>query len=378
MSPIIRHLEPHKALCLETGASVMVHDSYVVNPGTKKNIMYEKLKENTELWDLFTRKEEYNLTFSDQYNRFPYYLSSHRSIFEPSVSKFLFENGLRPQYPDEKKFAVCLTHDIDIIQPSRLYSVSEATRAFVKGNLTDAIKISFSRVNKKLNPYWNFKEIIELEAKYDAKSSFYFLTLESGESDYSYNIEDIKDELSNISDNGWELGLHGGNESYNNLEDIKKKKQKLEKVLGKKVIGYRNHYLRFKVPNTWELLSKAGFKYDSTFGYADCAGFRNGMCHPFKPFNVNTGQQIDILEIPLTIMDCTLFEDYMQLDFKKALEFVKNLIDTVEQYNGVITILWHNTYMQGENLKFYEKILEYCSKKNAWITSGEEICNLVS
>lgn len=60
------------------------------------------------------------------------------------------------------------------------------------------------------------------------------------------------------------------------LKILKKKKRRLEEVLGKKVVGYRNHYLRFRVPDTWELLSKAGFKYDTTFGYSDCAGFRNG------------------------------------------------------------------------------------------------------
>lgn len=340
--------------------------------------MYEKLKENTELWDLFTGKEEYNLTFSDQYGRLPYYLSSHKNVFEPRVSKFLVENGLSPQYPDGKKFAVCLTHDIDLVYPEKLYSLIEALKALSLENLTEAVKTSFCRFNKKWNPCLNFKEIMKLEAKYNAKSSFYFLALNPEEMDFNYNIKDLESELGFISDNGWEVGLHGGHESYNSLEDLKEKKSRLEEALGKKVIGYRNHYLKFKVPNTWELLSKAGFKYDSTFGYADCAGFRNGMCHPFKPFNLSTGQQIDILEIPLTIMDCTLFEDYMRLDFKKAWEFTKNLIDTVEQYNGVITILWHNTYMQGENLKFYDGILNYCSEKNAWITSGEEVCNWVS
>ena len=117
----------------------------------------------------------------------------------------------------------------------------------------------------------------------------------------------------------------GGTNLIISFEDIMEKKQRLEKVLGKKVIGYRNHYLRFKVPDTWELLSKAGFKYDTTFGYADCAGFRNGVCHPFRPYNINTGKQIDILEIPLIIMDRTLLRDYMRLDVKKAWELIKNL-----------------------------------------------------
>ncbi|AKB66693.1 polysaccharide deacetylase family protein [Methanosarcina mazei] len=338
--------------------------------------MFDKLKENEELWDLFTRKEEYSVTFRDAYERFPYYLSSHRNIFEPRVSKFLVENGLKPQYPDGKKFAVCLTHDIDAIYPDKLYPIVGPVKALSRGKLAEAVKAPFSRVNRKWNPCCNFREILALEAKYNAKSSFYFLALTSEETDFNYNIKDLETELGFISDSGWEVGLHGGHESYNSLEDIKEKKRRLEEVLGKKVVGYRNHYLRFRVPDTWELLSKAGFKYDTTFGYSDCAGFRNGMCHPYRPFNLNEGRQIDILEIPLVIMDRSLLKDYMRLNVKKAWECTKHLINTVEKYNGVITILWHNNMcIDGENLRYYEKVLEYCAEKNAWITSGEEIYN---
>ena len=338
--------------------------------------MFDELKENEELWDLFTRKEEYNITFRDAYGRFPYYLSSHRNIFEPRVSKFLVEKGMKPHYPDGKNFAVCLTHDIDGVYPEKLYPVVGCVKALTRGKLTEALKAPFSKINKKWNPCWNFREIIKLEEKYDAKSSFYFLALNPGEMDFNYQIKDLESELGFISDSGWEVGLHGGHQSYNSLEDIKEKKGRIEEALGKKIIGYRNHYLRFSVPDTWELLSKAGFKYDTTLGYADCAGFRNGMCHPFRPFNLREGRQEEIMEIPLTIMDRSLLRDYMRLDVKKAWECTKRLINTVEKYKGVVTILWHNnTCIEGENLKYYEKVLEYCSSKNAWITSGEEIYN---
>jgi hypothetical protein len=79
-----------------------------------KRDMIEVLKQNKELRDLFTRMEEYNLLMLDQYDRFPYYMSEHRNILEPEVSKFLIENGLKIEYPERKKFAVCLTHDIDV------------------------------------------------------------------------------------------------------------------------------------------------------------------------------------------------------------------------------------------------------------------------
>ena len=333
----------------------------------------ERIKENKELWDLFTRKEEYNPLLLDQYQRFPYYLSCNRDILKPKVSEILIENGFDFEYPEGKKFAVCLTHDIDSVYFSKSEIISMAIKLLKEHKIRN-LKILLSKINKRWNPLWNFKDIMDLEEKYNAKSSFYFLTLDKEDLDFNFEIEDLEHEIGIIRDRGWEVGLHGGHNAYNNFEEIKKEKDKIERVLNKKVIGYRNHFLRFKVPDTWELLSKAGFKYDTTLGYADMVGFRNGMSHPFKPFNLRINREIDIVEISLTIMDCTLF-DYMKLNYGMAWKITKLLIDTVERYKSVITILWHNTYMTGESKKFYEKILEYCNDKIAWMTSGEDICN---
>ena len=127
-----------------------------------------------------------------------------------------------------------------------------------------------------------------------------------------------------IIDRGWEVGLHGGHTAYLNAQEMKIKKERLEKVTHQPVLGYRNHYLRFKVPDTWEYLSKAGFQYDTTLGYADCAGFRNGMCHPFRPFNLNTNHEIDILEIPLTVMDGSLESDLYAARGQEKMGLYKN------------------------------------------------------
>lgn len=321
--------------------------------------MFESIKSNERLWDVFTKKEEYKPLLLDEFQRFPYYLSKHRDVFEPEVSKFLVKSGMKVKYPHDKTFAVLLSHDIDFV-----YS------PFLK--LGYEIKISFPRPQIRISSLWKFEQIMKLEEKYGAKSSFYFLALNKGDLDFNYRISELEHWLGRIIDRGWEVGLHGGHRAYNNLEVIKKQKERLEKVLGKEVIGYRNHILRFKVPTTWELTAEAGFKYDSTYGYSDCVGFRNGVCHPFKPFNLNTNDYIDILEIPLTIMDST-FDFYMRLDMKNEWEITKRLIDTTEKNNGVITILWHSTSMVGERLKLYEKILKYCHKKDAWMTSGEKI-----
>jgi peptidoglycan/xylan/chitin deacetylase (PgdA/CDA1 family) len=338
---------------------------------TEARGLINTLKQKRDLWDLFTKKEEYYPSFLDEYQRFPYYLSKYRSILEPRVSEFLVENGFNLEYPEDKEFAVCLSHDVDSVSYSKLWFY--VARSLVNYQTKGVLKTAFNKMAKKLNPLCNFRQIMELEKKYGAKSSFYFLASDEEYENFSFRIEDLENELRNIVDQGWEIGLHGGSRAYNDLNRVREEKKRLEEVLGRKLIGCRNHFLKFKVPDTWELLCKAGFKYDTTFGYADMVGFRNGMCHPFEPYNLKTNKIIDILEIPLTIMDATLFERYLKLDLKGAWEITKVLIETVRKYGGVITILWHNSSMIGDNLMFYEKILEYCHEKNAWLTSGEDI-----
>ena len=329
------------------------------------------LQKDPDIWDLFTSKEEYSNPLRDQYDRFPYYASSNRDLFDPKASRYLFERGYRIEYPDDTHFAVCLTHDIDIVYRSIPSKGLAALHSLKQCNPSSAFRTLSQACSRKI-PLCNFQDIMELEEKYGAKSTFFFMAEHSDEQDYSYNIEDLEQEIGKIVDRGWEIGLHGGCSSYLSQEEMREKKKRLEKVGGKSVNGYRNHYLRFRTPDTWQFLSDAGFQYDTTFGYADCVGFRNGMCHPFKPFNRITRSEIDILEIPLTIMDCTL-ESYMRLDAGNAWEITHRLIDATKRCHGVITILWHNTYMEGEWLKFYEKIMRYCKEKGAWMVSGEEI-----
>lgn len=333
--------------------------------------MYDILQQDPKIWRLFTCAQEYEEVFRDSYDRFPHYMSNHRELFEPRASQHLIQHGYRPEYPDGQPFAVCLTHDIDVVYQSPL-SKGRATLSSLKnGELAKALASARQIRSKKL-PFCNFQEIMSLEEEYGARSSFYFLALAPGDLDYTYDVRDLEKEIRMIADAGWEVGLHGGHRAYCDPQALGAEKQRLELVLGRPIVGYRNHYLRFRVPETWEHLSRAGFRYDATFGYADCAGFRNGMCHPFKPYDLRAGRDIDILEIPLTIMDGTL-DHYMRLDAGKAWEVTRRLIDATERCHGVIAVLWHNTYMEGARLKFYEKILRYCREKGAWMTSGEEI-----
>jgi len=334
--------------------------------------IHELLQKDPEMWDLFCRKEEYYSSLRDKHNRFPFYASSYRHILEPRASEYLLNNGFQVDYPEGKSFAVCLTHDIDAVYES-ISAKGIRTLQHVAHKKLPETYTSMKQIGSKKKPFVNFEDIMDIEDRYNATSSFYFLATDPEDRDFSYPLQDLEEELRTIHDKGWEVGLHTSRRGSFDLRKLIQEKKLLETVTGRTVSGCRNHYLKFIVPDTWELLKNAGFSYDCSFGYADCIGFRNGMCHPFRPFNLQTGKSVDIIEIPLVIMDDSLFDNYMRLTPDQAWVVTRELIDTVARFHGVITLLWHNYSFTHEHSKFYEKILEYCKEKEAWMTSGEQI-----
>jgi len=332
------------------------------------------MNEPKHLWKLFTAEEEYSNQRLDKFNRHLYAHSTNAYVLEPMVSQYLCNNGLSVKYPEGKKFALCLTHDIDVLYTNQgaLQQLRTGIKNAITFNIKGVMKSITKALRKTIEPDYHIHNILNAGKKYNAKSSFYFLSLTQGEHDFNYDPKEIKEIFELIKNNDGEIGLHGGHMAYNDPAKMESEKTLLEYAANKKVNGYRNHYLKFQTPATWEYLNDAGFIYDTTFGYADNAGFRNGMCHPFQPYSLTRNGFLDIFELPLVIMDVTLWR-YMKLSQAQQYALCTALIDTVAECNGVLTLLWHNTQMCGYEGELYGRILEYANAKNAWMTSAIEI-----
>lgn len=329
---------------------------------TDREALLSQLRADRDIWSHFTREEEYSPSTLDEYGRFPSRASRFGSPQQPTVSEFLVKRGLRVRFPEEHKFALCLTHDVDLLKP-------HSCRNF---GIPRPVKRGLMRLSRKFETAWNFKRVLDLEESLGARSTFFLMAMDSSEQDFNYRLEDMSGEIGMILDRGWEIGLHGGHRASTDAAALRAEKARLEGVLGRKAVGCRNHYLKMRIPSTWRIQSEAGFEYDSTLGYADTIGFRNGMCHPFTPYDLSAEEPIDIVEIPLAVMDGSLF-DHMRLDPAQAWDAVRGLVDRVLACQGILTILWHNTHTGGEMLDFYRRILQYSGEKGAWMTCGQEI-----
>jgi peptidoglycan/xylan/chitin deacetylase (PgdA/CDA1 family) len=280
-------------------------------------------------------------------------------------------------WPEGKRFAVFLSHDVDRIRK---------TYQFFPYFLMERRWYHLRSMFLKPNPYWCFERIIELEKKYDVRSTFFFLKERKkfnifhpssyfvSLGHYDFNEPSVRQMIQKLHTGGWEIGLHGSYDSFHNKDLLLREKQELENIIGKPVLGIRQHFLNLDIPKTWEFQKANGFLYDATFGFKDDIGFRDRRFTPFRPFND------DFLIIPLVVMDGTLFTKYK--DENERWEKIKELIQRAEEKNGLISFLWHQRVFNENEFpgwsRLYERILQECKEKNAWFATGKEIYEKLS
>jgi peptidoglycan/xylan/chitin deacetylase (PgdA/CDA1 family) len=340
------------------------------------------------------RMEEKTVDKRDEHNRYltSYGQLSSRLSAQPVVNglqQILFKSILylydkmyipvvqKWYWPSQKEFAVCLTHDIDFIKPGILYHLLLPFKRIMgfdaKRSILALKRLIYPLYGKKVNP-WDYQNILKLEQTFGVKSTFFFIAGGHGKHDYPYDLNKEKENIIQLRNSGFEVGLHGSYTSSDDLNALADEKRKLEEI-GGKLSGIRQHYLRFD-KDTFTKQENAGFNYDSTLYYADALGFRGGLAHPFFPYNQITEETMNIMEIPLAVMDKTLL-DYKKMDADKALNDIEKIIKTVERHNGLITLLWHNEMFDDVGFpgwrKLYERILTDLKKRGAWIVKSEDI-----
>lgn len=216
------------------------------------------------------------------------------------------------------------------------------------------------------DPYNTFPFVMEVSERHGLHSAFYFVgSVQPCAFDPGYDLERpwMKALLRNIHERGHEVGLHGSFESAYTPELLAKEWRKLLRICDSAGVrqgawGGRQHYLRWKNPETWKAWSDLGLEYDSTLSHAEQAGFRCGCCYEYPAFNVKTRTKLQLRERPLVAMEGTLLS-YMGCSLREMQERLAGLVAICRRFQGDFTLLWHPNGLIGKQMRSaYEAIVE--------------------
>ncbi|MBC7426005.1 MAG: polysaccharide deacetylase family protein, partial [Bacteroidia bacterium] len=145
----------------------------------------------------------------------------------------------------------------------------------------------------------------------------------------------------------FEVGVHPGYDSVEK-EELKSEIKILANITGKEIISGRQHFLKFRLPETYESLYAAGIRKEYSMGYSDETGFRAGIAFPFNWFNLEKEIETDLEIIPFCIMDVAL-QHFQNLNPEEAIQHSLEIKKAVNDCNGFFSFVFHNESLSETN-----------------------------
>jgi len=297
-----------------------------------------------------SRIEELNSN-QDQFNRYQYKNSladRFDIITRPIVNEYIdfIKESIQFLCPDivfkNQKFNIILSHDIDTIKKWTWKNLVKHTifNFGKKDFFKQYLDFSQSQIDYKSDSYYNFNSIMNRSESNKLSSLFLFMALKKNEFDFRYPLKKIIPALDEIKKRDkHDFGIHISKLAYNDLDRCKEEIGRLSKLAKSEIIYSRQHYLMFDPKKTWSILNANGIKYDLSLGYPEIPGFRCGICYPFKTFDLVNKEKLDLIEIPLIVMDVSIIDYLNDIEFDSHLN---EILNNVKKYNGVLNVLWHN------------------------------------
>jgi hypothetical protein len=317
---------------------------------------------------MLTRYEEAVLTARDDHDRFPAAATIAGSggfVRRPVVNEWLelLWLALHHLWPALERrplqFSIAPSHDVDwpLAAESGLAQLLRraASDTVVSHDPATSARRLIGYAARRGGRYGldvnnTFDAIMDASESRGLRSAFYFIAdRRAGLLDGNYSLDDhfIRALLRRIHVRGHEIGLHASYTTPTDGRQTRHERDKLVRVLEEEGIvqdrlGGRQHFLRWRNPDTWRNWAEAGLDYDSTLGFSEEIGFRAGVCLEYPVFDVERRRPLALRERPLVVMEGAAI-DRLQLGPGGAAKAIGELRETCRRYNGTFTLLWHNS-----------------------------------
>ena len=341
--------------------------------------------------------QEYFSAERDQHGRFPYAASVQRQYgfvtlpvvnYYFDVLKTALEHATGQRYPPRRwgpqqaEFAAFISHDIDNLRSAWK---APAKAALQQGQLLRFAQL-LGRHLTRPDAWDNLEAVAAQVAQYGGRSTFLVLPehkpAPNGTPNADYRLTPrLRRRLERLQEQGCELGLHG---SYGTATNFSLLFRELDSSPGSAVKGLRFHYLSWEPRQTPTTVAAAtdglaaSPAYDSTLGFAEHFGFRHSYCLPFYPFAFGQGEAADFLELPLNVMDATLYHPrYLQLASEQILPALVPMLTEIQRFGGVASVLWHNENFDPANEcngpRQFHELMQHLQAAGAVFLTGRQV-----
>ncbi|MDD4209690.1 MAG: polysaccharide deacetylase family protein [Bacteroidales bacterium] len=322
-----------------------------------------------------SRYEEYLPNETDEHDRYKAensFAFQHNLLQKALVDRWVnyFSHIIKQHFPDEKmkknEFRFIPTYDIDL---AFLYK-NKGLCLTLAGMGKQLIKREWKAIKNRLDsifgktpdPYDTFDYLEKLHQQYNLQTLFFILFASRSRYDKNNFINNKKFiALIQRLEQHATIGIHASYaSSFSHVELLQKEIRQLQAVVKNPIVSNRQHYIRLRLPETYDMLLKNNIKDDYSMGYVNHIGFRAGTCFPFYFFNLKDNKATSLRVHPFLFMENALL-NACDTSVEALWEKVKPCIEEVKKYQGEMITLFHNASFGTESnvdfKTFYERII---------------------
>ena len=257
---------------------------------------------------------------------------------------------LTQPWPDRRRWAVALTHDVDVVEAWPLFTSLRLAELLRKGEYARASAAARAAARALFdNPAARgVADVLEAEGRHAAVATWFFIcgtrtaaSFARGDVTYKPEGRAARALVRQVLHAGHEVGLHGSFETLDDATLLREQRARLAKICEIDVAGVRQHFLRMRPGETQRAMLDAGFRYDATYGFADRNGFRLGAADVVPAWSAPRGEREGIDLVPLVWMDRALSK-YAGIEDPQA--WIADALELAEQaraVEGLWSGLWH-------------------------------------
>jgi len=249
------------------------------------------------------------------------------------------------------RYANVVTVDMDNILRYAGRPVHRALGAsfkdLLKGSFSAVVERWIVRAGRAPDPYAKAIELIEAHRDDRQRAILFFLMRGEGTFDHASDpLHPATKALIQRAARTCEIGVHPSYDTAVDSDLAAKERIELQQVIGKGVRISRQHFLRWRIPET--LRSQAAFNQpeDHTLGFSDRPGFRASTCTPFPWYDLEREEETVLMLWPFAVMDSALIER-MGRGPDEVVRTMSAMSDAVRAVSGTFVSVWHDRYLSG-------------------------------